>query len=73
MPTGIAMDLQSLVLTWALKLKVKCPHCGQEHEIAVREAYVDGVLHDARSAGTGMEWMREHYHERSGEGRPISL
>jgi hypothetical protein len=58
MPTGIATDLQSLVLTWSLKLKVKCPHCGQEHEIAVRDAYVDGVIHDARTAGKGAPWMQ---------------
>jgi hypothetical protein len=58
MPTGIAMDVQSLVLTWAQKLKIKCSHCGQEHEIAVREAYVDGVIHDARSAATGAPWMQ---------------
>ena len=56
-PTGIASDVQSLVLTWALKLKVKCPHCGEEHEIAVREAYVDGVMRDTKGAGAGAPWM----------------
>jgi hypothetical protein len=57
-PTGIATDAQSLVLTWALKLKVKCPHCGEEHEIAVREAYVDGVIRDTQGARAGAPWMQ---------------
>jgi hypothetical protein len=48
-PTGIARNVESLVLTWALKLEVKCPHCGEEHEITVREAYLDGVLRAALS------------------------
>jgi hypothetical protein len=57
-PTGIAIDVQSLTLSWALKLKIGCPHCGEEHEIAVREAYVDGVLRDIRGAGAGAPWMQ---------------
>jgi hypothetical protein len=57
-PTGIAIDGQSLVLTWALKLKVRCPHCGKEHEIAVREAYVDGVIRDTKGAKAGASWMQ---------------
>jgi phage FluMu protein Com len=28
-------------------LKVKCPHCGELHEISVRETYINGVLDDA--------------------------
>ena len=42
----------------ALKLKVKCPHCGKEHEIAVREAYVDGVIRDVKGANAGASWMQ---------------
>jgi phage FluMu protein Com len=57
-PTGIAIDVQSLALNWALTLKVKCPHCGKEHEIAVREAYVDGVMRDTKGAGAGAPWMQ---------------
>jgi hypothetical protein len=57
-PTGIAIDVQSLVMTWALTLKVKCPHCGKEHKIAVREAYVDGVMRDTMGAGAGAPWLQ---------------
>jgi peptide subunit release factor 1 (eRF1) len=58
-PTGIAIDVQSLVSTWALTLKVKCPHCGKEHETVVREAYVDGVMRDAKNARAGTtSWMQ---------------
>jgi phage FluMu protein Com len=56
-PIGIAIDVQSLALT-AKKLKVKCPHCGEEHEIAVREAYVDGVIRDTQGARAGAPWMQ---------------
>jgi hypothetical protein len=57
-PTGIAMDVQSLVLTWALKVKIKCPHCDEEHEIVVREAYVDGVMRETQRAGMGAPWLQ---------------
>ena len=57
-PTGIAIDVQSLVSTWALTLKVKCPHCGKEHETVVRDAYVDGVMREATDAGAGTSWMQ---------------
>ena len=56
-PTGIAVDVQSLALTWALRLKLKCPHCAEEHEIAVREAYVEAVIRDTQGAGAGTPWM----------------
>ena len=45
-PTGIETDVQSLSASWKLALKVHCPHCGEVHEISVRETYVDGVLKD---------------------------
>jgi phage FluMu protein Com len=28
----------------ALTLNVKCPHCGEVHEISVRETYINGAL-----------------------------
>ena len=45
-PTGIETDVQSLSASWKSALKVHCPHCGEVHEISVRETYVDGVLKD---------------------------
>jgi hypothetical protein len=32
---------------WKATLKVTCPHCGEVHEISVRETYINGVLSDA--------------------------
>jgi len=46
-PTGIETDVQSLSASWRATLKVNCPHCGETHEISVREAYMDGALRDA--------------------------
>jgi hypothetical protein len=45
-PTGIAVDLQSLVLSWALKLEVKCPALRRTASNHCREAYVDGILRE---------------------------
>jgi transposase-like protein len=46
-PTGVETDAQSLRASRKATLKVNCPHCGEVHEISVREAYIDGVLEDA--------------------------
>jgi phage FluMu protein Com len=29
---------------WKATLNVKCPHCGEVHEISVREKYINGAL-----------------------------
>src|SRR5262245_12781100 len=46
-PTGIETDVQSLQAAWKATLKVKCPHCGEVHQISVRETYINGALQDA--------------------------
>jgi phage FluMu protein Com len=46
-PTGIETDVQSLQAVWKETLKVKCPHCGEVHEISARETYLKGALQDA--------------------------
>jgi hypothetical protein len=46
-PTGIETDVQSLRAVWRATLTVHCPHCGELHEIFVREVYVDYALQDA--------------------------
>ena len=46
-PTGIETDVQSLQAAWKAMLKVKCPHCGEMHEVSVRETYLNGALDDA--------------------------
>jgi hypothetical protein len=45
-PTGIETDVQSLRASWHATLKVDCPHCGGQHDIAVRDIYVDSALDD---------------------------
>ena len=46
-PTGIETDLDSLRESWSRTLRLACPHCGEEHEIRVREIYLDAALDDA--------------------------
>ena len=46
-PTGIQTDAQSLRTAWKATLKVKCPRCGEMHEMSVRETYLNGALDDA--------------------------
>ena len=53
--TGIETDHASLKDLWQLLIRVQCSNCGEEHEIAVREAYVAGVpdsVFGAMSAGS---------------------
>jgi hypothetical protein len=33
--------------SWALKLKLSCPHCGEDHELAVRDTYLEAAIDDA--------------------------
>jgi hypothetical protein len=59
-PTGIERDVQSLGAAWKTTLKVNCPHCGEVHEISVRDTYLDGVLSDAADQlGGGVPVLRE--------------
>jgi hypothetical protein len=36
---------------WKATLNVKCPHCGEVHEISVRETYINGALKRPISLG----------------------
>ena len=45
-PTGIETDTQSLQAAWKATIKVKCPYCGELHDISVRETYINGALSD---------------------------
>jgi hypothetical protein len=45
-PTGIETDVQSLRAAWSTKLSLRCPCCGETHEIPVRETYINGALRD---------------------------
>jgi|SRR5712671_3989125 hypothetical protein len=54
-PTGIAIDVQSIVLAWALKLSIKCPLCGEQHDI-IREAHSDTDMQAAARAGADKPW-----------------
>src|SRR5262245_14512170 len=51
--TGIETTVQSLRECWKATVRVDCPHCGQQHEISVRETYVDAALDDAAAGLRG--------------------
>jgi hypothetical protein len=46
-PSGIETDVETLRAAWSETLKVRCPLCGEEHDISVRETYINGALNDA--------------------------
>jgi hypothetical protein len=46
-PTGIGTDLESLRASWKSIVKVNCLHCGEVHEISVRETYLNAEIPDA--------------------------
>jgi hypothetical protein len=45
--TGIGTDAESLRAAWKRMLKLDCPHCGESHEVSVRETYLNSALKDA--------------------------
>jgi len=47
--------MASLFFAWKATLKIKCPHCGDMHEISIRETYINGVLQDSIGADLLME------------------
>ncbi len=49
-PTAIETDVQSLRAAWKATLNVKCPNCGEVHEISVRETF-NGALKRPISLG----------------------
>ena len=50
-PTGIETDVQSLSASWRATLKVTCPHCGDVHDISVRETLIAPVVKSADPRG----------------------
>jgi RNase P subunit RPR2 len=46
--TGVHADSRTLAKIWFSSIYVTCPHCGQQHAIKVREAYVDAVMSEGR-------------------------
>jgi len=46
-PTGIETNVESLRGAWSNTLKIRCPLCGGEHNVSVRETYINGALNAA--------------------------
>ena len=44
--TGIDTEYKSLARSWGITFRIRCPHCNEEHEIKVRDAYIRGALSD---------------------------
>jgi hypothetical protein len=38
---GVGAKYESLTRLWNDELRVPCPHCGQNHTVLVRDAYMD--------------------------------
>ena len=45
-PTRVHMDAKSLRLAWKKTLRVLCPHCGEQHKVSVRDAFLESALRD---------------------------
>jgi len=45
---GVGTRYDSLTRLWNVELKVPCPHCGQDHMVLVRDAYLDQTGDDFR-------------------------
>jgi hypothetical protein len=46
-PTGVEMTVEGLRQSWLRTLRLTCPHCGEEHDVAVRQTYLNAALDDA--------------------------
>ena len=44
--TRVETDTASLATAWKKTLKIECPHCGEVHRVAVREAYIASAIQD---------------------------
>jgi hypothetical protein len=42
--TGVATNYKSLAESWNRTVSISCPHCGAEHEVKVRDAFIRGEL-----------------------------
>lgn len=45
--TGIGTDSDSLRQSWSEQIRFKCRHCGMEHNVVVRDAYVEFTTRSA--------------------------
>lgn len=45
-PTGIHTDYKDLVRGWDRLINVDCPHCGGNHEVKVRDAFIADAISD---------------------------
>ena len=51
-PTRVHMDAKSLRLAWKKTLRLQCPHCGEQHKVSVRDAFLEfGPARPTRSDG----------------------
>jgi hypothetical protein len=49
--TGIETDYKSLTAEWNTTIRVRCPHCNEDHDIMVRDAFVRGEISQLRIRG----------------------
>jgi hypothetical protein len=40
----ITLDTFTLVKVWTSTFEAACPHCGETHQVSVRDAYMDTIL-----------------------------
>jgi hypothetical protein len=49
--TGIETDYKSLASEWGNTIRIRCPHCNEDHDIKVRDAFVRGEISPSRLRG----------------------
>jgi hypothetical protein len=42
--TGVETSVEGLRRSWSKTLRLRCPHCAEEHEVAVRETYLNEAI-----------------------------
>jgi hypothetical protein len=49
--TGVEMDVPGLRANWKRTLRLDCPHCGDVHDVCVRELFISNAVDGLDSIG----------------------
>jgi hypothetical protein len=49
--TGLSTDYKTLAKSWDNTIRIRCPHCNEDHDIKVRDAFVRGEVSSLKVRG----------------------
>ena len=58
-PTGIDTEYESLVTSWDRSLSIDCFHCGETHDVKIRDAFIAAAISDEAIRGLTDEQVQK--------------